>query len=180
MEMTIRPRRLRNGARLRKMVRETRMDPSSLIYPMFVKEGDVAAEEIPTMPGQYRYSLDGMERQLDALLAAGVNSVMLFGIPDHKDEMGSGAWDENGIIQKALRRIKKEYRDELYVITDVCMCEYTSHGHCGMLCGHEVDNDRTLDLLSKTALSHIQAGADMVVRRWMKMASRPLRLCPMP
>ena len=92
------------------------MDPSSLIYPMFVKEGDVAAEEIPTMPGQYRYSLDGMERQLDALLAAGVNSVMLFGIPDHKDEMGSGAWDENGIIQKALRRIKKEYRDELYVI----------------------------------------------------------------
>ena len=87
---------------------------------------------------------------------------MLFGIPDHKDEMGSGAWDENGIIQKALRRIKKEYRDELYVITDVCMCEYTSHGHCGMLCGHEVDNDRTLDLLSKTALSHIQAGADMV------------------
>ena len=162
MEMTIRPRRLRNGARLRKMVRETRMDPSSLIYPMFVKEGDVAAEEIPTMPGQYRYSLDGMERQLDALLAAGVNSVMLFGIPDHKDEMGSGAWDENGIIQKALRRIKKEYRDELYVITDVCMCEYTSHGHCGMLCGHEVDNDRTLDLLSKTALSHIQAGADMV------------------
>lgn len=162
MEMTIRPRRLRNGARLRKMVRETRMDPSSLIYPMFVKEGDVAAEEIPTMPGQYRYSLDGMERQLDALLAAGVNSVMLFGIPDHKDEMGSGAWDENGIIQKALRRIKQEYRDELYVITDVCMCEYTSHGHCGMLCGHEVDNDRTLDLLSKTALSHIQAGADMV------------------
>ena len=106
MEMTIRPRRLRNGARLRKMVRETRMDPSSLIYPMFVKEGDVAAEEIPTMPGQYRYSLDGMERQLDALLAAGVNSVMLFGIPDHKDEMGSGAGEENGIIQKALRRIK--------------------------------------------------------------------------
>ena len=105
MDMTIRPRRLRNGVRLRKMVRETRMDPSSLIYPMFVKEGDVAAEEIPTMPGQYRYSLDGMERQLDALLDAGVNSVMLFGIPDHKDEMGSGAWDENGIIQKALRRI---------------------------------------------------------------------------
>ena len=162
MEMTIRPRRLRNGARLRKMVRETRMDPSSLIYPMFVKEGDVAAEEIPTMPGQYRYSLDGMERQLDALLAAGVNSVMLFGIPDHKDEMGSGAWDENGIIQKALRRIKKEYRDELYVITDVCMCEYTSHGHCGMLCGHEVENDSTLELLAKTAVSHVQAGADMV------------------
>lgn len=162
MDMTIRPRRLRRGELLRKMVRETRMDPSSLIYPMFVKEGTNVVDEIPTMPGQYRYSVDRVGEKLDALLDAGVRSVMLFGIPDHKDEVGSGAWAEDGIIQKALRKIKEDYRDELYVMTDVCMCEYTSHGHCGMLCGHEVDNDKTLELLSRTALSHVQAGADMV------------------
>lgn len=114
------------------------------------------------MPGQYRYTVDRVSEQLDALLDAGVTSVMLFGIPDHKDEVGSSAWAEDGIIQKALRAIKREYADQLYVITDVCMCEYTSHGHCGMLCGCEVDNDKSLELLSRTALSHIQAGADMV------------------
>ncbi len=162
MDMNIRPRRLRNGELLRKMVRETRMDPSTLIYPMFVKEGENLAEEIPTMPGQYRWSVDRVFEKLDALLEDGVRSVMLFGIPDHKDEVGSSAWDENGIVQKALHRIKEEYRDELYVITDVCMCEYTSHGHCGVLCGCSVDNDKTLELLSRTALSHVQAGADMV------------------
>lgn len=162
MEMSIRPRRLRKGELLRKMVRETRVDESSLIYPMFVKEGTNQKEEIPTMPGQYRYTVDRVSEQLDALLDAGVTSVMLFGIPDHKDEVGSSAWAEDGIIQKALRAIKSEYADQLYVITDVCMCEYTSHGHCGMLCGCEVDNDRSLELLSRTALSHIQAGADMV------------------
>lgn len=144
------------------MVRETRVDESSLIYPMFVKEGTNQKEEIPTMPGQYRYTVDRVSEQLDALLDAGVTSVMLFGIPDHKDEVGSSAWAEDGIIQKALRAIKSEYADQLYVITDVCMCEYTSHGHCGMLCGCEVDNDKSLELLSRTALSHIQAGADMV------------------
>ena len=162
MEMSIRPRRLRKGELLRKMVRETRVDESSLIYPMFVKEGTNQKEEIPTMPGQYRYTVDRVSEQLDALLDAGVASVMLFGIPDHKDEVGSSAWAEDGIIQKALRAIKSEYADQLYVITDVCMCEYTSHGHCGMLCGCEVDNDKSLELLSRTALSHIQAGADMV------------------
>ena len=144
------------------MVRETRVDESSLIYPMFVKEGTNQKEEIPTMPGQYRYTVDRVSERLDALLDAGVTSVMLFGIPDHKDEVGSSAWAEDGIIQKALRAIKSEYADQLYVITDVCMCEYTSHGHCGMLCGCEVDNDKSLELLSRTALSHIQAGADMV------------------
>lgn len=162
MEMSIRPRRLRKGELLRKMVRETRVDESSLIYPMFVKEGTNQKEEIPTMPGQYRYTVDRVSEQLDALLDAGVTSVMLFGIPDHKDEVGSSAWAEDGIIQKALRAIKSEYADQLYVITDVCLCEYTSHGHCGMLCGCEVDNDKSLELLSRTALSHIQAGADMV------------------
>lgn len=161
MEMTIRPRRLRYGETLRKMVRETRMDPSTLIYPIFIKEGTGITEEIPTMPGQYRYSTDTMGAKLEELLDAGVSNVMFFGIPDHKDALGSGAYAQDGIIQRALRRAKEEY-PQIYRITDVCMCEYTSHGHCGVLCNDEVDNDRTLELLAKTALSHAQAGADMV------------------
>ena len=161
MNMTVRPRRLRYGETLRRMVRETRMDPSSLIYPMFVKEGTNIKEEIPSMEGQFRYSVDQLPYELENLSKAGVSSVMLFGIPDHKDEVGSGAYAEDGIIQKALRKAKEDY-PELYRITDVCMCEYTSHGHCGVLCGHDVDNDETLKLLAKTALSHVQAGADMV------------------
>lgn len=161
MNMRIRPRRLRYGETLRKMVRETRVDPSSLIYPIFVKEGTGIVEEIPTMPGQYRYSIDTMERKLEELLDAGVSSVMFFGIPDHKDEVGSGAYAEDGIVQRAVRLARREF-PEMYLITDVCMCEYTSHGHCGVLCGHDVDNDATLKLLAKSALSHVQAGADMV------------------
>ena len=161
MEMKVRPRRLRYGETLRKMVRETRMDPSTLIYPIFVKEGTNIKEEIPTMPGQYRYSVDRMEEKLEELLDAGVSSVMFFGIPDHKDEIGSGAYAEDGIIQKALRRAAQACPD-IYRITDVCMCEYTSHGHCGVLCGSDVNNDETLKLLAKTALSHVQAGAQMV------------------
>ncbi|PNV59923.1 porphobilinogen synthase [Clostridium sp. chh4-2] len=159
--MLQRPRRLRGNELLRKMVRETRLDKASLIYPMFVKEGTGIKEEIPTMPGQFRYSVDQAAYKLEELKKAGVNSVMFFGIPDHKDEVGSGAYAEDGIVQKALREARKQFPD-LYLITDVCMCEYTSHGHCGVLCGHEVDNDPTLELLSKTALSHVQAGADMV------------------
>ena len=113
------------------------------------------------MPGQYRYSIDRLPYELERLTEAGVGSVMLFGIPDHKDEVGSGAYDPEGIVQRALRAAKKEFPD-MYYITDVCMCEYTSHGHCGVLCGHEVENDKTLTLLAKTALSHVEAGADMV------------------
>ena len=161
MDMTVRPRRLRGSEVLRKMVRETRMDKSSLIYPLFVREGQGIREEIPSMPGQYRYTLDQLPYCLEELTKAGVGSVLLFGIPDVKDEVGSGAYAEDGIVQKALRLAKKEFPD-LYYITDVCMCEYTSHGHCGVLCGHEVENDATLELLAKTALSHAQAGADMV------------------
>ncbi|MDO4453845.1 MAG: porphobilinogen synthase [Eubacteriales bacterium] len=161
MDMTVRPRRLRGSEVLRKMVRETRMDKSSLIYPMFVQEGTNREEPIPSMEGQYRYSIDRMMFELERLEKAGVSSIMLFGIPDHKDEMGSGAYDENGIVQKALREAKKRFPD-FYYVTDVCMCEYTSHGHCGVLCGHEVENDETLKLLAKTALSHVEAGADMV------------------
>ena len=161
MEMLKRPRRLRGSEVLRKMVRETRMDKASLIYPMFVKEGTGIVEEIPTMPGQFRYSVDTQGEILSKLQDAGVKNVMFFGIPDHKDEVGSGAYDPEGIVQKALRQARKDF-PEMYLITDVCMCEYTSHGHCGVLCGHDVDNDRTLDLLAKTALSHVEAGADMV------------------
>lgn len=143
------------------MVRETRMDKSSLIYPLFVKEGTGIEEEIPSMEGQFRYSVDRLPYELERLTKAGVSSVMLFGIPDHKDEVGSGAYASDGIVQRALEEAKKQF-PKLYYITDVCMCEYTSHGHCGVLCGHEVENDATLELLAKTALSHVQAGADMV------------------
>lgn len=161
MDMTVRPRRLRNGAFLRKMVREIRLDKSSLIYPMFVREGEGLKEEIPTMPGQYRYSIDKLPYALEELVKAGVNAVMFFGIPDHKDECGSGAYAEDGIVQKAFREAKKQFPD-LYCIGDVCMCEYTSHGHCGILRGEYVDNDVTLDYLARIALSQVQAGADMV------------------
>ncbi len=161
MELSNRPRRLRGNGILRKMVRETRIDPSSLVYPMFVMEGSNKKEEIPSMPGQYRYSVDRMEEKLAKLQKAGVKSVMFFGIPEHKDEMGSGAYAEDGIVQKAFCKAK-ETAPELYLIGDVCMCEYTSHGHCGILCGQEVDNDKTLEFLAKTALSQVRAGADMV------------------
>lgn len=161
MDMTIRPRRLRKSETLRKMVRETRMDKSSLIYPLFVKEGENIEEEIPSMEGQYRYSIDRLPYELERLQKAGVDKVMFFGIPDVKDEVGSQAYAEDGIVQRAIREARKQFPD-MYLITDVCMCEYTSHGHCGVLCGHDVENDKTLELLAKTALSHVQAGADMV------------------
>lgn len=161
MELLNRPRRLRGNSILRKMVRETRMDKSSLVYPMFVTEGTNIKEEISAMPGQYRYSVDRMEEKLTELQNAGVTSVMFFGIPNHKDELGSGAYAQDGIVQKAFRKAKETFPD-MYFIGDVCMCEYTSHGHCGILCGQEVDNDKTLEYLAKTALSQVQAGADMV------------------
>ena len=161
MDMTIRPRRLRSSETLRRMVRETRLSPSSLIYPLFVMDGKDKAEAIPSLPGQYRYTVDRMEVELSRLTEAGVSQVMLFGIPERKDEVGSQAYDPEGIVQRALRRAR-ELCPELYLITDVCMCEYTSHGHCGVLCGRDVDNDKTLELLARTALSHVEAGADMV------------------
>lgn len=143
------------------MVRETRMDPSALIYPLFFMDGVNRVEAIPSLPGQYRYTVDRAEEALEQVCAAGVGSVLLFGIPAVKDEAGSQAYAQDGIVQRALRHIKERY-PQLYLISDVCLCEYTSHGHCGVLRGHEVDNDPTLALLAKTALSHVQAGADMV------------------
>lgn len=159
--MTQRPRRLRQNPRLRKMARETRLDASALIYPLFVRTGHNIEEVIPSMEGQYRYSVDRLPYALESLEKAGVTSVMLFGIPQEKDPCGSGAWAEDGIVQQALCLAKKEM-PQLYYITDVCMCEYTSHGHCGILTGEQVDNDKTLPYLQKIALSHVQAGADMV------------------
>ncbi len=161
MELTIRPRRLRGSETLRKIVRETRMDASALIYPLFVMDGTNRVEEIPSMPGQFRYTVDRVDEELDRLSQAGVRSILLFGIPELKDEIGSSAWAEDGAVQRTLRRTKEKYPD-LFLITDVCMCEYTSHGHCGVLNGTEVENDATLELLAREALSHVHAGADMV------------------
>lgn len=161
MDMIVRPRRLRDNMAIRKMVRETRIDPSSLIYPLFVIDGEQIQEEIPTMPGQFRYSVDQMAYELERLEKAGVTQVMLFGIPAEKDEVGSQAYAEDGIVQRALREAKRQFPN-LYYITDVCMCEYTSHGHCGLLHDQKVDNDSTLEKLAQIAVSHVQAGADMV------------------
>ena len=161
MDLTVRPRRLRTSDTLRRMVRETRISTDSLIYPMFVMDGMNQKEEIESLPGQYRYTVDRMDEILEEMLDAGVKNIMLFGIPEKKDEVGSQAYAPDGIVQRALRHAKEQY-PELYLITDVCMCEYTSHGHCGVLCGHYVDNDETLKLLARTALSHVRAGADMV------------------
>ena len=155
-----RTRRLRANANIRDMVRETRISKDSLIYPMFFEEGENIFEEIESMPGQYRMSIDRCDSVIKELLDAGVGAVMLFGIPKHKDEVGSEAYHDHGIVQEAIRYIKENY--PIYVIGDVCMCEYTSHGHCGILKGYDVDNDTTIKYIAKIALSQVEAGADMV------------------
>ena len=156
-----RNRRLRANANIRDMVRETRISKDSLIYPMFFEEGENIFEEIESMPGQYRMSIDRCDGVIKELLDAGVKSVMLFGIPKNKDEVGSEAYHDHGIVQEAIRYIKENY-PYIYVIGDVCMCEYTSHGHCGILKGYDVDNDTTIKYIAKIALSQVEAGADMV------------------
>lgn len=155
-----RTRRLRANANIRDMVRETRISKDSLIYPMFFEEGENIFEEIESMPGQYRMSIDRCDSVIKELLDTGVKSVMLFGIPKNKDEVGSEAYHDHGIVQEAIRYIKENY--PIYVIGDVCMCEYTSHGHCGILKGYDVDNDTTIKYIAKIALSQVEAGADMV------------------
>lgn len=161
MELLKRPRRLRSSDAMRRMVRETRMDKSSLVYPIFAIDGKNIKEEIPSMPRQYRYSVDQLPYALEELQNAGVNNILMFGIPEHKDEVGSQAYAEDGIVQRALRETKRTFPD-MIAIADVCMCEYTSHGHCGILCDHDVDNDKTLKYLSQIALSQVEAGADVV------------------
>jgi porphobilinogen synthase len=157
-----RPRRLRANETIRSMMRETSLSPADLIYPLFVKPGSGLKDEISSMPGQYQLSLDMLPAEIDELRALGVPAVILFGLPSVKDEVGSEAYDEHGIVQEAIRVIKK-HDPEFYVITDVCMCEYTSHGHCGIIDDRGcVINDVTLELLAKEAVTHAAAGADMV------------------
>lgn len=156
-----RHRRLRKNPIIRDMVRETVLNQSDFIYPLFVVEGENIKEEISSLDNNYHYSIDRLPEVVKEIKDVGLKSVILFGIPDHKDEVATSAFEENGIIQKAIRKLR-ELDPELYIITDVCMCEYTSHGHCGILNGHEVDNDETIKYIAKIALSHAEAGADMV------------------
>lgn len=156
-----RPRRMRRTETFRSMIRETRLDAAQMIYPLFIMPGKGIREEVPSMPGVFRVSVDKLAAEARDCLALGIRSVILFGLPEKKDALGSGAYAKNGIIQKGIRELKNKV-PEMTVVTDVCLCEYTDHGHCGCLVGHEVDNDATLELLAKTALSHAEAGADMV------------------
>ncbi len=156
-----RMRRLRVNEAVRGMVRETRLDKRDLIYPMFVTEGENLVNPVESMPGICQYSIDRMDEELTRVLAAGVTAVLIFGIPAHKDETGSEAYNDNGVTQRAIRHIKAAY-PELLVIADICLCEYTSHGHCGLVCGEEILNDETLPLLAKMAVSLAAAGADIL------------------
>ena len=161
MEILRRPRRLRATKAIRDLVHETDLHVSDLIYPVFVVEGEHIKEEIPSMPGIFHYSLDTFQEHLKEIAASVVKSVIFFGVPDRKDEVGSGAYDDEGIVQRALRLTKSLY-PELICIADICLCEYTSHGHCGLVKDGCVLNDPTLELLSKAALSCARAGADIV------------------
>ncbi len=156
-----RPRRMRRTETFRAMIRETRLAPEQMIYPLFVLPGKGVREPVPSMPGVFRLSVDQLAAEARDCLALGVRSVLLFGLPDKKDGLGSGADPKNGLVPQAIRDLNNR-APEMTVVTDVCLCEYTDHGHCGCLAGEEVDNDATLELLAKTALSHAQAGADMV------------------
>jgi len=158
---TVRMRRLRRNENLRKMVRETSLSPDNLIYPLFVKFGKGVKEEINSMPGNYHLSVDILSKECKEIKNLGIPAVILFGIPEKKDDAGSEAYNPNGIVQRAIKEIKSAISD-LIVITDVCIDEYTSHGHCGVVRGNEILNDPTLELLSKMALTHVKAGADMV------------------
>ncbi|MDP3879481.1 MAG: porphobilinogen synthase [Dehalococcoidales bacterium] len=157
----LRLRRLRQTPSLRAMVRETHVRKDDLIYPLFVVEGKGIKREIPSMPGVFHFSPDRLQREVEEVAGLGIPAVLLFGIPEHKDEVGSEAYHDEGVVQQAVRAIKQAV-PELLVVTDVCLCEYTSHGHCGVIVDGDVDNDRSLALLAKTALSHVAAGADIV------------------
>ncbi len=154
-------RRLRRSERLRRMVRETRLTPESMIYPIFVCPGENVRNAIKSMPGQYNLSVDNVVKLAREAEAAGIAGIILFGLPKEKDELGSDAYADSGIVQEALRAIRENVRD-LLLVTDVCLCEYTSHGHCGVVRRGDVENDSTLQLLAESAISHVNAGADMV------------------
>lgn len=154
-------RRLRSSEAMRKFVRENSLSASDLIYPLFVIEGEDIKNPVPSMPGIYQYSIDRLDEELSKVNECGIPAVLIFGIPKHKDELGTGAYDPDGITQRAIRYIKSKY-PELLVIADICLCEYTSHGHCGLIHGEEILNDETLPLLAMMALTTAQAGADIV------------------
>lgn len=156
-----RTRRLRRTENIRRLVRENSLELNDLIYPIFIEEGQGIENEIPSMPGIKRFSLDTISKELDEISTLDIPAVLLFGIPNTKDEIGSETWNDQGIIQQAIRYIKKNY-PQLYVVTDVCFCEYTSHGHCGIIHDNDVDNDATLVNIAKQVISHAKAGADMV------------------
>lgn len=164
-EKFARLRRLRQSEGMRALVAETAVRTDKLIYPIFVRYGENVKEEIESMPGVYRYSVDRLGEIADEVLAAGIGGVLLFGIPEHKDACGSGAWDEDGVVPRAVRYLKEycaKRGKNLLIIADICLCEYTSHGHCGMLEGGAVDNDKSLPLHAKAALAAAKAGADIV------------------
>lgn len=157
----LRLRRLRRTEPLRALVRETSVEVGDLVYPLFIVEGNNLKQEIASMPGIFRHSVDLLPQEVEEIAKLGIPAVLLFGIPEHKDEVGSAAYHPEGVVQQAIRAIKQS-APELIVITDVCLCEYTSHGHCGVIVDGYVDNDQTLPLLARTALSHAEAGADIV------------------
>ena len=159
--MMVRPRRLRTSATLREMVRETTLSPKDFIYPLFVKPGHGKKDSIPSMPGQYQFSVDTIVQEAKEVWDLGIPSVILFGIPDRKDAVGSRSYAEDGVVQMAVAGIKAKVPD-MVVITDVCLCEYTDHGHCGIIKNGKVDNDSTLEILARQSLSHAYAGADFV------------------
>lgn len=161
MNLIKRPRRLRNSQSLRELVRETKLSASDFVKPLFVVNGENIREEIPSMPGNYHLSLDELEKEVKSLMAVGIKAIMLFGLPKTKDAEGSSAWQEDGIVQQALRQLKEKFPN-LLLITDLCLCQYTDHGHCGVLKEGKIKNDQTLINLAKIALSHAEAGADMI------------------
>lgn len=156
-----RTRRLRTSNYMRDMVRENHVRIDELIYPIFVTEGEDIKHPVESMPGIYQYSLDRLPEEIDRIKESGIKAILIFGIPDHKDEVGSGAYDEHGIVPKAISQIKKQY-EELLIIADVCLCEYTSHGHCGLVKDGVILNDETLPLLAKASVSYAKAGADII------------------
>ena len=156
-----RTRRLRKSEGIRRLVKETKLSVDDFVYPLFIEEGENIETEIVSMPGIKRYSLDTISKELDEVVALNIPAVLLFGIPSAKDAEGTETWNDNGIMQQAIRFIKKNYPN-LYVITDVCFCEYTSHGHCGVIHDNDVDNDATLVNIAKQVISHAKAGVDMV------------------
>lgn len=188
---TLRPRRLRRTAAVRSMVRETSLEINDFIYPIFVVPGANVKEEIPSMPGCYHLSVDQAVKQAEEIVSLGIPAVEIFGLPSYKDDIGSSAWDMESPVQRAMMAIKKEFPD-LIIVGDVCLCQYTNSGHCGQLCGHEVDNDPTLELLAKVAVSQAEAGADIIApsdmmdgrislseTRWIQIGFLIYPSCPM-